>query len=69
MPYTKQYYILTQDPLFRRVLIWVLESDIPHELHINRLRFRPHSDTVLLEFYLQYRDVCEAVESPYPTVF
>ncbi len=64
-----QYYILIRSPHFNTVFNWVFDNNIPYELHANRLRFRPHSETLLVQFLLQYADYCARVESPYPTVF
>jgi hypothetical protein len=64
-----QYYILVRSPHFNTVFNWVIDCDIPYELHANRLRFRPHSETLLLQFLLQYLDYCSTVESPYPSHF
>lgn len=64
-----QYYCLIRTPHFERVFNWVLDNSIPYELHANRLRFRPHSDSLLLQYHLQYSDLCAPVELPYPTEF
>ena len=64
-----QYYILTTDPNLSRVLAWIQDSEIPHEIHLNRIRFRPHLETLLLQYHLQYSHLCTPVESPYPSVF
>ena len=66
---TKQYYILVRDANFKPVAEWVVTNNIPHELHLNRLRFRPNSSQLLVEFYLQYQDLCAPVELPYPSEF
>ncbi len=64
-----QYYILIKDIHFNPVFNWVIDNDIPYELHANRLRFRPHSEQLLVQFLLQYSDHCTSVELPYPSVF
>lgn len=65
----KQYYILVRDPMFNRVATWVWDNDIPNELHANRMRFRPHSEALLVQFFLQWAPHCPTVEPPYSTVF
>lgn len=65
----RQYAISTQDTNFNSVFNWVLDNDIPYELHLARVRFRPHLDTLRTQYYLQYSEMCYAVEPPYPTVF
>lgn len=67
--FDQQYYILIRDPHFNRVFNWIWDNQVPHELHANRLRFRPHSEQLLLQFLLQYVDHCATVELPYPSVF
>lgn len=64
-----QYYILTTNPQLSRVLQWIQDAEIPHEIHLNRVRFRPHSTQLLLQYHLQYSDSCAPVEEPYPSVF
>ncbi len=64
-----QYYILVRSPHFARVFNWIFDNSVPYELHANRIRFRPHSETLLVQFLLQYRDHCELVELPYPSHF
>lgn len=64
-----QYYILTRDPQTSSVLAWIQDNEIPHEIHANRIRFRPHTERLALEFALQYMDYCHSVEQPYPSVF
>ncbi len=64
-----QYYILVRSPHFERVFNWVFDNDVPYELHANRIRFRPHSEQLLVQFLLQYADHCSTVEDPYPSVF
>lgn len=68
-PEQRQWAIRVQDPNFNRVAVWVWDNNVPHELHANRIRFRPHTDTVRTQFYLQYADLCYPVDEPYPTVF
>ncbi len=65
----QQYYILTSSPHLSRVLAWIQDNRIPHEIHANRIRFRPHSETLALQYYLQYSELCSSVEQPYPSVF
>jgi hypothetical protein len=67
--FTQQYYILVRSPYFERVFNWIFDHDIPYELHANRIRFRPHTSELLLEFLLRYESHCSTVESPYPSVF
>ena len=64
-----QYYILIGHPNLYSILAWIQDNDIPHEIHANRIRFRPHTERLALEFALQYMDSCSSVEHPYPTVF
>ena len=64
-----QYYILTRHNEFPRVFKWVSDNQIPCEIHANRLRFRPHTKPLLVEFFLRYADLCPTVETPYPTEF
>ena len=65
----QQYYILTQSPQLSRILAWIMDNDIPHEIHANRVRFRPHSEQLALQYYLQWSEHCFTVEPPYPSVF
>ena len=67
--FSTQYFILVQSPHFNDVFNWVFDRDVPYELHANRIRFRPHSEQVLVEFALRYRDHCSTVEEPYPSHF
>lgn len=65
----KQYYILIQTPCVSRVLAWLQDNDIPHEIHANRIRFRPHTEQLLVQYHLQWADSCAPVELPYPSLF
>lgn len=64
-----QYYILTSNPHLSRILAWIQDSEIPHEIHLNRVRFRPHTEQLLVQYHLQYSLYCSTVESPYPSHF
>ncbi len=68
-PDQRQWAIAVQDPNFNRVACWIWDNNIPYELHAARIRFRPHSDTIRTQFYLQYMQYCYTVEEPYPSVF
>lgn len=57
-----------RDNLYR-VLAWIQDNAIPHEIHANRIRFRPHTQQLLVQYYLQYSAHCYPVEPPYPSVF
>jgi len=58
-----QYYILTENAKFTRVLSWLGMHDIAYSVHLNRTRFvldtqsRQHT-----EFMLLYSDVVGAVD-------
>ena len=52
-----------------RILAWIQDNSIPHEIRAARIRFRPHTEHLLLQYYLQYSEYCYPVEQPYPTVF
>lgn len=65
----RQYAVAVQDPNFVTVFNWVVDHKIPYELHAARLRFRPHTELLRTQFYLQYLDLCYPVQEPYPTVF
>lgn len=68
-PLCKQYAVNLQQPHFYRVFDWVLANGVPYELHAARLRFRPHSERLLVEYHLQWATICYPVGEPYPTVF
>jgi hypothetical protein len=57
-------YILSQDPLFVQVHMFIRAHNIPFESHLNRTRFMidPQSG-YYLEFVLRYLDSCPPVIS------
>lgn len=57
-----------RDDLYR-VLAWIQDNNIPHEIHAARIRFRPHTEALLLEYYLRWAELCRPVEQPYPSLF
>ena len=57
-----------RDDLYR-VLAWIQDNDIPHEIHAQRIRFRPHTEQLLVQYHLQFAHLCYAVDQPYPSVF
>ena len=65
----QQYYILTSSPQLGRVVEWIKDNSIPYEVHLNRIRFRPHSEQLLVQYHLQWEHLCAAVERPYPSDF
>ena len=66
-PCGQQFAVYRED--LYRVLAWIQDNAIPHEIHANRVRFRPHTPELLLQYYLQYSEHCRPVDQPYPTVF
>lgn len=68
-PEDRQWAISIQDPNCSLMLNWVIDNKIPYELHAARIRFRPHTEVLRTQFYLQYVEHCYPVEEPYPTVF
>lgn len=52
-----------------RVLAWIQDNAIPYEIHAARIRFRPHTEQLLLEYYLRWEQYCYTVDQPYPSVF
>jgi hypothetical protein len=58
-----QYYILTENTKFTRVLTWLGQHDIHYNVHLNRTRFHLDSQSKLhTEFMLLYSDCVSVVE-------
>ena len=58
-----QYYILTENAKFTRVLSWLGQHDIPYSVHLNRTRFELDVDSRQhTEFMLLYSDAVGAVD-------
>ena len=58
-----QYYILTENAKFTRVLSWLGMHDIAYSVHLNRTRFELDANSRLhTEFMLLYSDVVGAVD-------
>lgn len=67
--YAIQVLGIAQRQELYRVLAWIQDNEIPHEIHAARIRFRPHTEKLLLQYHLQYAQFCTEVDLPYPSVF
>ena len=57
-----QYYILTLDPRAGEVFKWIMDRDIPREVHLNRTRFWVPEGVLYTEFQLRFSDCCPQVD-------
>jgi hypothetical protein len=58
----RHYYILTIDPKFSDVIMWIHRRNIDYSLHLARVRFWVPAGSVLTEFLLQFADSCSLVD-------
>jgi hypothetical protein len=58
-----QYYVLTQNPLFKEVLHWLDSHGQWYEVHLNRTRFTVEPGRLYTEFMLLYSEHIAAVDA------
>jgi len=57
-----QFCVYTRDPEFPKVLDWIRDNNISHEIHLNRTRFLVPQGAIMTHFLLRFSHCCPVVD-------